>query len=84
MAIRNSNDARTQWAELIDLVRTEPVHIERRGREVAVLVSPGFFERAIEALEDIEDITAAEEAVAEDGPLVSHAELMRELGIELS
>lgn len=83
MAIRNSNDARTQWAELIELVRTEPVHIERRGREVAVLVSPAFFERAIEALEDIEDIAAAEASMAEAGPVVSHEELMRELGIEI-
>lgn len=82
MAIRNSNDARTQWAELIDQVRTEPVHIQRRGREVAVLVSPEFFERAIEALEDIEDITAAHEAMAEDGPRISHEDLMRELGLK--
>lgn len=81
MATRNSNDARTQWAELIELVRTEPVHIERRGREVAVLVSPAFFERAIEAIEDIEDVTAAHEAMAEDGPRISHEELMRELGL---
>lgn len=82
MLIKNSNDARTQWAEMIEQVRDEPVHIQRRGRAVAVLVSPDFFVRAVDALEDIGDIAAAETALADDEPLVSHADLMRELGIE--
>lgn len=82
MLIRNSNDARTQWAEMIEQVRDEPVHIQRRGRAVAVLVSPEFFDRAVEALEDIADIEAVDAALAEDAPLVSHDDLMSELGIE--
>ena len=81
MAVRNANDARTHWAEILDQVRDEPVHIERRGREVAVVVSPAFFERAVSALEDLEDI-AAGEAALEDGELVTHEQLMRDLGLE--
>lgn len=82
MVVKNANDARTQWADLLEHVRDEPVHIERRGREVAVLVAPDFFRRAVEALEDIGDLEAADAALAEDAPLVAHDDLMRELGIE--
>jgi antitoxin StbD len=81
MAVKNANDARTHWAEILDQVRDEPVHIERRGREVAVVVSPAFFARAVAALEDIEDVAAAETAL-EDEELVSHEQLMRDLGLE--
>ncbi len=81
MAVRNANEARTRWAEILDQVRDEPVHIERRGREVAVVVSPAFFERAVTALEDIEDI-ADGEAALEDEELVTHEQLMHDLGLE--
>lgn len=82
MAVKSANVARTQWAEVLDLVRDEPVHIERRGREVAVVVSPTFFARAVAALEDIDDIAAAADASASEEPPVSHDELMRELGLK--
>jgi antitoxin StbD len=82
MTTTTSNEARTHWAELIDGVRLEPVHITRRGRPVAVVVDPDFYARAVEALEDAEDVAAARAARAEGGPMVTHEELLRELGIE--
>jgi hypothetical protein len=36
----------------------------------------------VEALEDAEDVAAARAAKAEGGPMVTHEELLRELGIE--
>lgn len=44
----------------------------------AVFLSPELFDRAIEALEDQRDLAAAREA---EGDLVSHAEVLRELGL---
>ncbi|WAH99098.1 type II toxin-antitoxin system Phd/YefM family antitoxin [Arthrobacter sp. MMS18-M83] len=82
MTTTTSNEARTHWAELIDGVRVEPVHITRRGRPVAVMVDPEFYERAVQALEDAEDVAAARAARSEDEPTVTHEELLRELGIE--
>lgn len=80
--MKTANDARTHWAEILDLVRDEPVHVERRGREVAVVVSPAFFERAVAALEDLEDIAAGETALDDDAELVTHEQLLRDLGLE--
>ncbi|UNK45200.1 type II toxin-antitoxin system Phd/YefM family antitoxin [Arthrobacter sulfonylureivorans] len=82
MAFTSSNEARTHWAELLDNVRSEAVHINRRGRTVAVLVDPDFYERAVEALEDAEDLAAARAAREDNEPLISHEELRRELGLD--
>ncbi|MFC8041867.1 type II toxin-antitoxin system Phd/YefM family antitoxin [Paenarthrobacter sp. NPDC057355] len=82
MTVTTANEARTHWSELIDAVREEPVHITRRGRPVAVVVDPGFYERAVAALEDAEDLADARSAKAEIEARVTHAELLRELGIE--
>lgn len=82
MTVTTANEARTHWAELIDGVRQEPVHITRRGRPVAVVVDPDFYERALAALEDAEDLADARAAKTETEPRVTHAELLSELGIE--
>lgn len=76
-----ANDARTNWSVMLDQARIEPIEITRRGRPVGVLVSPDFFERAVDALEDAEDLAAARAAKDSTEPTISHEELMRELGL---
>jgi len=78
-----SNEARQHWAELLDAVRSEPVSISRRGRDVAAVVDIAFYRRAVEALEDAEDVEAAKAARQENEPTVSHEALLEELGIEV-
>jgi antitoxin StbD len=79
----SSNEARHHWAEPLDAVRSEPVTISRRGRDVAAVVDVDFYRRAVEALEDAEDVAAAKAARQENEPTVSHEALMAELGIEV-
>ena len=58
-----------------------PVTItSQRRRARAVVVSPSFFARAVAALEDQEDINAAEIA-REEVEEISHDELKKELGL---
>ncbi|WP_330901877.1 prevent-host-death family protein [Corynebacterium propinquum] len=58
-----------------------PVTITSRGsRARAVVVSPSFFARAVAALEDQEDMHAAEIA-REETEEISHDELKKELGL---
>lgn len=76
-----ANDARTRWADMIDHVRSEPVEITRRGKTVAVLVKPEFFERALDALEEIEDLRDIDQADADGGKPISLEEVKRELGL---
>lgn len=72
---------REKQSDYIAAAQREPVQITSRGvGRRAVIVSPDFFDRAIEALEDQADIRAAAEA-REDTERVSPEELMAELGL---
>lgn len=71
---------RSYQDEFMAAAQQEPVQITSRGgRRRAVLVSPEFFDRAVETLENEADIEAAERARREDGR-VSFQELVDELG----
>lgn len=71
---------RSRQSSYIATAQREPVEITSRGADRrAVLVSPEFYDRAVRALEDMEDIRAAVEARSEVGR-VSHEELIREMG----
>ena len=73
---------RKQQSDYIAAAQREPVEITSRGAgRRAVVVSPEFFDRAVQALEDQLDIGAAATARAETEPRVSHAELIVELGL---
>jgi len=72
---------RKKQSEYIAAAQPEPVEITSRGaNRRAVVVSPEFFDRAIQALEDQEDIRAAHAARNDSGATVSHEELVKELG----
>ena len=75
------SDFRAHQSKILDDAQREPVEILSRGsRRKAVVVSPEFFDRAVQALEDQTDIRDAQEARSEEGQL-SHEELMAELGL---
>lgn len=72
---------RKHQSELVASVHAEPVTLTSRGvGRRAVVVSPEFYDRALEALEDKLDAEAAAEARREGGS-ISHRELMAELGL---
>lgn len=82
MASVTLSQFRNQQSEYIAAAQREPVVITSRGvSRRAVVVSPEFFDRAIEALEDQADIRAAAQARREDGVRVSHADLMAEFDL---
>lgn len=73
-------DARKQFSEVIDRSHTEAVFIERRGQRAAVVISPEQYERMLDALEEVEDAAAFDEAIAEEGPDVPWAQVKADLG----
>ena len=65
---------RSEQSHYLDAAQGEPVTISSRGpRRRAVVVSPDFYDRAVQALEDGEDIRAAAATRQEAGG-VSHKE----------
>ena len=73
--------ARSTLPQLIDIARTDAVVLERRGRREAVLVSPEYYDRALDALEDAEDVAAYDAAMAEEGPNVPWEQVKADLGL---
>lgn len=72
---------RNQQSEFIAAAQREPVEITSRGAgRRAVVVSPEFYDRALQALEDQVDIQGAAEARG-DEERVSHEELVRKLDL---
>lgn len=80
MSVISVADARNNFSDVIARSKTEPVFIERRGQRAAVVVSPEQYERMLQALEDAEDVTAFDEAMAEEGPNIPWAQVKADLG----
>ena len=75
-------EARKNLASVIERAQREPVVIARRGRAQAVVVSPEHFEVMRDALEQIEDAGAFDEAMAEEGENLPWEQAKSDLGWE--
>lgn len=72
---------RNQQSDYIAAAQREPVEITSRGAgRRAVVVSPEFYDRALQALEDQADIRSAA-AARDESERVTHEDLVREIGI---
>jgi len=80
MSVVSVADARNHLSDVIARSKSEAVFIERRGHRAAVVVSPEYYERMLEALEDAEDVAAFDEAMAEEGPNLPWAQVKVDLG----
>ena len=76
-----ATDAREHFSEALAASSREPVFITRHGKRVAALVTAEFYERAIEALEDAEDVAAARAALDEEGPSIPWEVVKADLGL---
>ena len=80
MVIMSVSAAREQLAEAVEQAGREAVVIERYGRAAAVMISPARYEELLDALEEVEDITAFDEAMAEEGPNIPWEHVKADLG----
>jgi antitoxin Phd len=80
MSTMNVSEAREKLAEAIDEAQSEAVVLERYGRPAAVLVSMERYEQLLYALEETEDITAFDAAMAEAGDNIPWDKVKADLG----
>lgn len=45
----SASDAKNRFGQLIDMAQSEPVRVQRQGRDVAIVLSPDEFRRMAEA-----------------------------------
>ncbi|MFM8527564.1 MAG: type II toxin-antitoxin system Phd/YefM family antitoxin [bacterium] len=80
MARISISEAREKFAELVSLSRREPVVLQKRGEDTAVMVSPERYEEMLQAEEEVADIAAFDEAMAEEGENISLEQAKADLG----
>jgi prevent-host-death family protein len=80
MSNMSVSEVRGRFAEAIERAHGEPVTVSRRGRRQVVLVDPEHFDRLTEAAEELADITAFDEAMAEAGENIPWAQVKADLG----
>jgi len=81
-----ATEARQKWAQTLQMAQREPVTITQHGRASVVLLDAEVARRALEALEEAQDIAdakAAEAEMATGGIPISLEEIAKELGIAL-
>ena len=44
----NATDAKNRFGQLLEMARTEPVHVQKNGRDVGVMISPEQYEKFVE------------------------------------
>lgn len=48
MAKMSATDAKNRFGQLLEMARAEPVHVQKNGRDVGIMVSPEEYERLLE------------------------------------
>lgn len=80
MASVSVSAARDQLPAVLAQSATEAVTLLRHGRAVAVVVSPQRYEELLEVEEELEDVEAFDEAMAEAGDAIPWEQVKVDLG----
>lgn len=72
--------ARNNLAQMLEASEHEAILIERYGRPAGVLISPERHEELLSALEELDDIRAFDEAMAEEGENIPWDQVKADLG----
>ncbi|MGH3425481.1 MAG: type II toxin-antitoxin system Phd/YefM family antitoxin [Nocardioidaceae bacterium] len=80
MTTMSISAAREHLPDAVETAQHEAVFLERYGRPAGVLLSPERYEQLMAALEDAEDVTAFDAAMAEEGPNIPWEEVKADLG----
>ena len=73
-----------RFSELLEAASKHPVFLTRHGRRQAVVLSPAEYERIMEALEDAEDVSASDAAMAQimaGSPTIPWEQVKADLGV---
>ena len=75
------SDARAELPAAIKKSQKSPVHILKHGEPVAVLISPTLYQEMLEAMEELEDIEAFDQAMLSTEQLIPWEDVKKELGL---
>jgi PHD/YefM family antitoxin component YafN of YafNO toxin-antitoxin module len=71
---------RTNLADILNASRCGPVLVERYGKPAGVLISPARHDELLAALEELDDLRAFDDAMAEGGKNIPWDQVKADLG----
>lgn len=80
MSTLNITAFRANLPGAVETAKTEAVVLERNRHRVAVMVSPERYDELMDALEQLEDAAAVDDALAEGGEPIPWEQVMKDLG----
>jgi prevent-host-death family protein len=48
MAKMNATEAKNRFGQLLEMAQAEPVHVQKNGRDVGIMISPEQYEKLLE------------------------------------
>ena len=76
------SDARENLSAAVSDSRKRPVRILKHGKPVAILINPSMYEKLLDSMEELEDIAAFDEALADKNPGIPWQQVKKDLGID--
>lgn len=73
--------ARERLADVLALAATAPVTLLREGEPVAVVLDPGRYDALLEAEEELEDLEAFDQVMADDSPTIPWQQVKHDLDL---
>ena len=75
------SELRADISKAVKTAKKSPIEISRHGEPVAVLVSPSLYEKMMEAMEELEDIAAFDEAIKRKDESIPWEKARKDLGL---
>lgn len=75
-----ASDARERFSDVMRMAQTNPVVVSRRGQDQAVVVSMEQYTHMKLAVEELEDVAAFDQAMAEQEESLSWEQAKADLG----
>ena len=75
------SELRADISKAVKTAKKSPIEISRHVEPVAVLVSPSLYEKMMEAMEELEDIAAFDEAIKRKDESIPWEKARKDLGL---
>jgi len=75
------SELRADISKAVKIAKKSPIEISRHGEPVAVLVSPSLYEKMMEAMEELADIAAFDEAIKRKDESIPWEKARKDLGL---
>ncbi|MEI6219736.1 MAG: type II toxin-antitoxin system Phd/YefM family antitoxin [Actinomycetes bacterium] len=75
------SQARADLADVISRAQKKPITISKHGKPIAILINPSLYQAMLESVEELEDIEAFDQSMADTSPSIPWERVKKDLGL---